>query len=62
MLLATSGSALMSLRGRRLGAYAMLPAALAKSRRLVVDDAEIEKLADRVGVEAGGGEAEGEEA
>ncbi|BES82749.1 hypothetical protein [Pyrodictium abyssi] len=38
-------------------AYAMLLAALAKSRRLVVDDAEIEKMAGEV--ETGGGEEEG---
>ena len=39
-------------------AYAMLLAALAKSRRLVVDDSEVEKMAGEVEAEQSG---EGEE-
>ncbi|NOZ89484.1 MAG: hypothetical protein GXO15_06125 [Crenarchaeota archaeon] len=43
-------------------AYAMLLASLAKSKKLVIDDSEIEKMADTVGVETGGErEAEGRE-
>ena len=41
-------------------AYALLVEAVAKSNRLVIDDAEIEKMADTVGVETSG--REGEEA
>ncbi len=42
-----------------LDAYAMLLAALAKSRRLVVDDSEIERIAGEVEVEQNAEEEEG---
>ena len=42
-------------------AYALLVEAVAKSNRLVIDDAEIEKMADTIVVETSGREEEKEE-